>query len=870
LKVPLRTIFSARIQNRIAAFLERLSLGAPPEKILLVLWEEVEGILLDESGDAPAGLRVFWEDGCRRCFGAGQETPGGPPTALSEAMIAETLRRCAAVPEAHFEYPPLKVVTLHCDGMHTIGIAMEGRGERLWIVCAAPAEKGPPLEWKFLIEDISGLKSLFASVSALSQASAAALRARDVDRAVHNRTRDINSRLREAADLVEDLCREGSVEIDLLAKLMISVVQALLGTGWTTRPVGPDQTNDETALFQRILDRLRGALASGETTAEAESRALLRAVTDTLCALVHQPPTRRPLETPLPGLEATVLLPLWTRMHDVMRPEGGGEPAETDQLKKEWQEAVAATLPLLARHLAVAPRPPRDEPSRASPPRAQPARNWLFLWLAFGILREEQGFSIGWGEGCRLRAELAYVLREGLRHACFGNRPDYFFQAATFAKALAKLVLCHSLHVIGIEDQFKLNEILDLIGSDAGLNRLSAADHLQHVLEIYIGAHFLFSVEVKIGAAESFQLGESLYRRDLPKAIPEDVAAGRRALGLAALAHDIGVLLFPREARPVLTMWQPQGDLEEGIASVDGTVAEAGRALSERCLKLPDEYFPENRDDAKRVKQAFIAQAKAGRPNHGLLGAWFLHCAFMEAKGRRPSQPEGVWRQAIRAILLHDATAASISEGDPVAALLLLCNEIFEWDPRRHVGPAPSAIGGRGHIMAGDVRPREPRDRALRIKDLVVEVVDRDGRPDLSPVIYVRGSGDPWPEIQMDLQAPENLDVPVYRLWLSKAQNIGRLRGPREGWRPALLLRARTREGRGTYALLQEIVDGKTLPHVAGSNVKLLLGRRDRLAVHGAYEIVTLAELDTFFEDRGELDWLDEVQEAVERHLARR
>src|SRR5262249_20217273 len=68
-------------------------------------------------------------------------------------------------------------------------------------------------------------------------------------------------------------------------------------------------------------------------------------------------------------------------------------------------------------------------------------------------------------------------------------------------------------------------------------------------------------------------------------------------------------------------------------------------------------------------------QEQRGELEHGVLGAWFMRRLCLPKGG-----PSPVVQSALRAIVLHEALDVRVAlDRDPVAGLLVLCNEIFVW-----------------------------------------------------------------------------------------------------------------------------------------------------------------------------------------------
>src|SRR5262249_38699962 len=149
-------------------------------------------------------------------------------------------------------------------------------------------------------------------------------------------------------------------------------------------------------------------------------------------------------------------------------------------------------------------------------------------------------------ESCALHADLAYVLREGLRYACFGSRSDYFFQPSTYAAALRRLVEHHAHAVVGLPRDYNIVRLLEEIGEQDGLNR-------------YIAGHFILSVKIQVAGPAAAGAGPAeLSGQTVAEALTSGGATANRerarivaqAYSLASLFHDVGHLLFPRDSMP--------------------------------------------------------------------------------------------------------------------------------------------------------------------------------------------------------------------------------------------------------------------------------------------------------------------------------
>jgi hypothetical protein len=370
-----------------------------------------------------------------------------------------------------------------------------------------------------------------------------------------------------------------------------------------------------------------------------------------------------------------------------------------------------------------------------------------------------------------------------------------------------------------------------------------AAEHLQHVLEVYIAGHFVLSVKIQVKDAQNVAaLSAELSGQTIAEALtsggpnknPERARLLRQAYSLASLFHDVGHLLFPRDSIPHDSLDWDDPEIAAGLQKVGDSVNEAGGEVSQKCFEdLGLAYY--TKEELARWRDELTG---SGEPNHGLLGAWYLHRVGLnvldrseDVDGFRETQSE-ILRMAVRAVLFHGASTGQIrSDVDPVATMLVVCNEIFEWDPGRHAAPAPSSIGRSFHVMAADVPAREPRDAWIAIPSLVVHAADPT-KGELEALLMVDPSQKTWPEIHVGLQVPQRLDVPVLRLWLVKAQSLGRLMATRHGLCPTVVMRSRidvTLLSRGltTKSLLDRVAERKGLSAIRPA-LRAWLALRDR------------------------------------------
>lgn len=155
-------------------------------------------------------------------------------------------------------------------------------------------------------------------------------------------------------------------------------------------------------------------------------------------------------------------------------------------------------------------------------------------------------------------------------------------------------------------------------------------------------------------------------------------------------------------------------------------------------------------------------------------------------------------------MLLHNAIAVQVeAEHDPVAVLLILCDEVFEWDPTAQL--APTETGRNLQRIGTAMEPHILRDRSIRMRD--VRMKDDGSETYLT---LPRAGNEPWPVLDLTLAEPEQLDQPVFVLWLRKSRNLGRIRRATWGFGPTIVMRSGVscllkRLGLTNLSLLEEI-----------------------------------------------------------------
>jgi hypothetical protein len=224
--------------------------------------------------------------------------------------------------------------------------------------------------------------------------------------------------------------------------------------------------------------------------------------------------------------------------------------------------------------------------------------------------------------------------------------------------------------------------------------------------------------------------------------------------------------------------------LEDVVAGMDRGLVDARQAFRRRAAEALLAEFPYlDRVRDRTVVNWIQTDGETRESNHGLLGAYYLHAVCASS-----TVPARVRLQAVRAVLLHDAPTVPISiEQDPCAAVLSLCNEMFDWDPARPASVSPSALARAFHVPPERAVPvaspfSEVRCSAARV------VVAANGKLSvrLSQAPLGSASG---PTLDVRLEPSLTLETPAYTLWLQKAQRLGRLRRTSWGLAPALILR---------------------------------------------------------------------------------
>lgn len=490
--------------------------------------------------------------------------------------------------------------------------------------------------------------------------------------------------------------------------------------------------------------------------------------------------------------------------------------AGRDSLGQMWRLVSETTQSWLPSILAMWTTEPKPGPRRRNrdPFRVEAVRNWLQLWFAWHLLGPELVEPPSRGlrsEAWQLRCSLALIMRECLRQKLHGGEPGYVDRPEWTLDALQALVDHHVRQEIDLDREHDIRGHLALVGDHAHPRGARFAEgHLQHVLDIYLTGHFLLSADVD-GLSDARSPRASVI--DL-LASPEGHRASARerrdllaAWSLASLYHDVGLTLFPEFRPPHDVVARQDRSVADGMARIRGALVEAGSELARTARQELLDAGIYDTDSAPGLARWIDRQVEEGRPDHALTGAWYLLRATNLVDGLR----DEVAHAAARAVLLHGAPGEPIQvTRDPVSALLVLCDELFDWQPG---GPTDSAHQeGRA--------PRRSRTASLRFPDLRVTVTDGlvpslqatlEVPPDA--IVLSPGTAPCWPRVEVTHVHPALLGDHVFPIWISVAQNIGRLKPSAQGFGPVIEVRGQVpgrvhRTAESTAGLLETVLLG--------------------------------------------------------------
>lgn len=683
-----------------------------------------------------------------------------------------------------------------CTRSELRGIALSRQPEEedvideLWIILPAESTTEEKVTFDQLVSCLVGLTDLIETVSAfqhmarLSKAVQLTQLEAALARMFAEESLPLSVRLTSVMDLVR-ACQSAvsPFSAERLLAVVIDVARwaagQILGMRWLESADGLGNANLVVSLFCLLEESLERTRSTGGTLlAVRESAAKAELAAYKLVSVQIDWRSAGHLFLGEARSDSLSLLGRWTRLERV----GAGlsrEPRLSRESHDEaWRSSINLTLPALREYLARGWNVER----RLDSPTGEKISGfgaWQAAWLVSDMLERMLPIS-GQGEVLRLsqiesallqsdrwrlRAQISLLLREVFRQSVFGHSPDFGFDDAAYLEALSGVVEQHARFVLGLSWEVDLYNLLRSLGEsrDADDHPFTAS-HLQHALQVYICGLFLADVQVSqertlLGflAAPTREPGEEALREL------------KQAFALAALFHDAGMLLFPRVFFPTSEL--PHGNrlLSQRLQHIRSEISDATQALMGDCERelVAAQYFDPQQERA--LASWIRAEIEAGRPDHSLLGAWYLHHI-----GGSSMVPE-ILRPAVRAVLLHQVTSQPIDpQCDPVAALLVYCDELMDWRPSgRPKGGLPAGFPDLGSRNL-DVRREGSRARSIDFPGLYYE--DRHWKIDAF------SDGKVCFTITIGLQEPDHLTMPVYHIWLLTLQNLVRVIDERSRW----------------------------------------------------------------------------------------
>jgi hypothetical protein len=359
----------------------------------------------------------------------------------------------------------------------------------------------------------------------------------------------------------------------------------------------------------------------------------------------------------------------------------------------------------------------------------------------------------------RLQTSVAWVLREATRQFLYADHADFIWQPERFADAMLDLVEVHAHDLLELPHPLDVRGTIMSLTTTRGQDPSVAAAHRQHVLEIYLAAQFFLDLQKNDGA--SLVAVDQLLSDD---ASPQDL---RRTVALASLHHAIGIVLLHR--LPATDPWAAELPLPRDVLETLRNKRHQGRsAFLQRCTAdLAD----------SDLVGALPPQPHDGAHTHGVVSAWILlHL------GRAAHIDTHVLGPALRAILLHATCTLDIQVSrDPAATLLVLCNQLFAWDPHTELLPRPHEVSDNERILSTPHDPRASRAQRIVASDITLHCAEGT----LYAVARPRGH---WPSIRVELRHPDLSGVPTWQTWLSIAQALGRVHSDTDRWAPSIHL----------------------------------------------------------------------------------
>ncbi len=727
--------------------------------------------------------------------------PGSPVTTVPKAVLD--------LMEVRIFQAPTKAVAFLFFNVDTLGTR-----EELWILLNPPMDDHCILAAAWLERSISSLRELYATISALKGTSHSFRLQQNLAELRTRRTTVLSRRLGQGIALIKEIRFYGTRQPNTNYPVMLEtcglwVLQEILGTEWHTR--SSDASWNERVVsdfFEALGDALEetyksvsdagfvgpeGGLATRpfsllrvfRAIGQANDRGLLQDLAAVLNAEFED-------------ADFLSLLLVWSRWHELARAQAFSPQSVQDGW---WKESIAKALPFIDSLLRKGWEPDRSEHQEtieSDRPGLHSLSAWLNLWLARQLMVEiidgtewKQERSLLDVELWQFRSHLAFVLRESIRQSLFGHWFDFTFDPASYIEAVTTLVEHHAYYRVGIDPGWALGRILKEIGKARHADDYPfAISHQQHALQMYVLGHFLAELEIEAPAApfrgRSVTMKALLASSNLEPA-PADVQDRfLQSFSLAVLLHDIGMLLFPRIFFPALEVANEDDKLVAGLEGIQEGIHQSAKELLANCEEQLSGIRGLFREDEGNLAGWLKEQIRVGAADHSLLGAWYLYRLSKTTEERERLKPSRKILEGARAILLHQVVTQDIeTKDDPVAALLVLCDEIFDWLPSRKRRSSIHAGSIRGGAQELDVRPEGSRAKWIYLPQLALSSDDmspHDLRWKLRLTQEDLDNG--WPTVEIHLKEPDHLDQPTWQIWLQVFQNLARINQGQHGWRP--------------------------------------------------------------------------------------
>ena len=737
---------------------------------------------------------------------------------MSQRALRNFQEMVSALPDGN-RYGELLVTSVALRASsHLVGLGVEREGvsQAFWIGIEGLGSAARR-EMRALAGNLSVLREIYATLQALKLSSHFARLRTECELLLRERTIPLSLRMRRATRLVSEVAFNRAPStvrefLGLVDDLVVGMTQEIVGRDWFR------STQDGAAgasLAAAFLEACEGAV--GELRAESVARQpssrrgrSWHAVSGRVKALAEVARVSQPdRHLSFPNVsrldQATAHAVRWSAIAEGCR-RASRSPHE---LHEELTEEMGGALEVTRNHLA------KVLSRRGNVGLSRGIGGWLHLWFLHQVMSHLGTQEVGGGrymlapELWKLRRDLAYLLRENLRRVTFSELPSDDFPLEPYLRALANIVAYHAEWHVGVPPELDMGLVLSEIGTARHSDDARfALAHLEHACDVYIGGHFLSSILLE-GVPGSggwtagvHTVGDLLASKaGLPPG-PESRRSFLRAFSIAALFHDIGMILFPRSFFRCGTLSAGDGALASALERAPDGLRKAARKLVGRCAADLEAAHYFDAQDEQPLASWIEESVTRGSPDHSVLGAWYTGRMLTSAGSLSPE----VVRSSVRSILLHQISTQPVDvDKDPVAALLVLCDELFEWLPATDV--LPGIVSEDAALRVESVTVGASRALSSRIESL--KVVEENGA--VTCLLESHGAAEAWPVIQIRLQDPDRLPSPVYEIWLRVSQNLGRLRGADCGWKPAFRIRSQIpgqlrSVGLSTLTCLEELV----------------------------------------------------------------